>query len=78
MAAGEKFRPIGPKAVALMKLPRFITVFPRASPGGWLLEVCFLREAPERAIGGVFAALQLPKPDRRAGEWGLREKRGFG
>jgi len=31
-----------------------------------LLGVCFLREAPERAIGS----------DRRAGKWGLRGKRG--
>ncbi len=28
---------------------------------GWLLGVCFLQEAPERAIG----------TDRRAGKWGL-------
>lgn len=31
-----------------------------------MLGVCFLREAPERATGGVFAALRLPKPDRLA------------
>ena len=31
-----------------------------------LLGICFLREAPVRAIG----------PDRRAGKWGLRGKRG--
>jgi len=33
---------------------------------GWLLGVCFVREAPERAIGS----------GRRAGKWGLRGKRG--
>jgi hypothetical protein len=37
---------------------------------------CFLREVPERAIGGVFAVLRLPKPDRTAGKWGVRGKRG--
>jgi len=34
--------------------------------GPWLLGICFLREAPERAIG----------TDRRARKWGLRGKRG--
>jgi hypothetical protein len=35
-----------------------------------LLAICFLREAPERTIGGVSVALHLPKPERRAGKWG--------
>jgi hypothetical protein len=31
-----------------------------------LVGICFRRDAPETAVGGVFAALRLPKPDRRA------------
>jgi len=31
-----------------------------------VLLICVLREASERAIGKVYAALRLPKPDRPA------------
>ncbi len=38
--------------------------------GCWLPGTCFWRGSPETAVGGVFVALRLPKPDRRAGRRG--------
>jgi hypothetical protein len=38
----------------------------------WLLGICIWWEAPETAVGGVFAALRPPKPDRKAGKRGRK------
>jgi ferric-dicitrate binding protein FerR (iron transport regulator) len=47
-------------------LPHLRWSFASRGPQGWLLGICFVREAPERAIGS----------DRRVGKRGLRGKRG--